>query len=400
MNKNVKVLLILSTVLLISACGPSTSFPSEETISNESTMSSESIPSIEETSEIESTLTSEDVETSEIISETTNDTTSDMESIEESIPDTSVEEENFVLTDAYHVIETVVEINEDIFSYPDPYENVDKEEFYANYQKATSYVDSYYRMIHGLMCGEIIEEDGSLKDNSNCPKDESGVYYKNAIARFEVDQNGEKLSYTINTLDGNDYKIYRYGIYTSMNDVAAYLFAFNELPANYIPGASLKSTAYERFGEIGRVNFNKYSGPSATKYQYEPYLKGQEDKSLYYRETDFGANCGSGYYYTYNDKFGGNNTRQTYRFVVANSYDSSYTYNKKSEYVETPNPTEIDDRYVYYTYNHYNDFVEYLNYYNGFGDAFGNETAGNPTNTYVSSNPPTSRVDAQLALFY
>jgi hypothetical protein len=393
MIKNYKFIFVsLLSTLFISSCvsvGPSI----EESIENTNPDTNTSILTTENTS-VESIIT-EDSTSEEISSEATSEKTSE----ETSNQTSGVVEKKYLLTDYYTIKETVVDINEDIFTYPDPYENVDIEDFYANYTKASSYVDSFYRMIHGLMCGEIINEDGSLKDNSNCPKDENGVYYKNALARFEVDQNGNRLSYTINTLDGEDYKIYRYGIYTSMNDVAAYLFAFNELPANYIPGASLKNIAYERFGELGRVNFNKYSGPSASKYQYEPYLKGQEDKSLFYRETDFGANVGENYYYTYNDKYGGNNTRQIFRFCVSNSYDSSYTYGKKDEYYETPNPTELDDRYVYYTYNHYNDFVEYLNYYNGFGDSFGNETAGNNVNQYVSSNPPTERVDAQLALF-
>ena len=85
--------------------------------------------------------------------------------------------------------------------------------------------------------------------------------------------------------------------------------------------------------------------------------------------------------------------------VISNSYDDSYTYNKSSETYETPNPTKIDDRYLYFTYNHYNDFQEYLNYYNGFADTFGNVTAGNNENEFNASNPPTQRVDSKLAIF-
>ena len=192
---------------------------------------------------------------------------------------------------------------------------------------------------------------------------------------------------------------YKCGIYVSMNDVAAYLFAFNELPINHLAGANLKSEAVEQWGEFGRVNFNKYSGPSATRYQYEPYLKGQDDKSLYYREIDFGANIGSNHYFSYKQKYNSNNGRGPFRLLLANSYDSSYTYSKSSTSYSTPNPTQIDDRYVYYTWNHYNDFVEYLNYYDGFADPFGNVTAGNPEDTYVASNPPTQRVDSILAVF-
>ena len=35
--------------------------------------------------------------------------------------------------------------------FADPYRGVDKEEFYANYKPAESYVDSYYRTMHGLI---------------------------------------------------------------------------------------------------------------------------------------------------------------------------------------------------------------------------------------------------------
>lgn len=306
-------------------------------------------------------------------------------------------EEKIIEETYFRVKETLIET--DYTSYEDPYINIDEDEFYENYKISDSYIDSYYRSLHGLLCGELIEDDGSPKQYESAPMKSNDIYYKNAYIRFGVNADGDRVSYTINTLDDSDYTIYKDGIYTSMNDVAAYLFAFNDLPKNYLSGTSLKNEAYNLYGEFGRVNFNKYSGPSATKYQYEPYLKGQEDKTLYYRETDFGATYGPNYYYTYNDRHNGSNGREIFRFLVANSYDSSYTYAKKSTDYSTPNPTSIDDRYVYYTFNHYNDFVEYLNYYNGFTAPFGNMTAGNNMNEYNASNPPTERFETQLALF-
>ena len=367
MNKKIKGILVLSISLLLVSCGPTTSI-----------LTSDNTQSVPPTSlDSESTLTSDNEPTSNLT--------------------TSEENEKFEESECYVVSESLCFF--DLENEIDPYLNVDKEEFYNNYQISTSYVDSYFRSKHGLLSGELIEEDGFISLIEDAPRDEEGVFYKNATARFGVDKDGERISYTINCLDGNDYTIYKCGMYTSINDVCAYLFAFNELPRNYISGTSLKDEAYERYGEIGRLNFNKYTGPSTTKYKYEPYLKGQDDKSLFYREVDFGANIGEDHYYTYQDKFSSNNGRGPFRIVISNSYDDEYTYSKRSETYETPNSTDLDDRYVYYTYNHYNDFQEYLNYYNGFTNTFGNVTAGNEPNDYNSSNPPTQRNDSKLAIF-
>lgn len=276
---------------------------------------------------------------------------------------------------SYEVSYTI--ISDSLTNTIDPYENVDIDEFYKNYTISNSYIDSYYRSKHKLLSGEYIVEDGSLpsKEN-NLIDEETGLYYKNSKVRYEVNDNNELLSFTINTLDGNDYKIYKGGIYVSLNDVAAYLFAFNELPINYLAGTSKKdkTKVVEEYGEFGRLNFKNYSGPSEYKYQYEPYLCGQEDDTIFYKEIDYGANSGEHEYFSY----GKTTSRQIFRFLLGNSLDSSYT-----------KPTSINERYVYYTYNHYNDFSEYLNYYNGFGKVFGNETAGNAYNQYNSSNPPT-----------
>lgn len=310
---------------------------------------------------------------------------------------TTNNDKEYKIEECYSIMET--NCYSDISEEADPYTNVNKTQFYENYTISNSYIDSYFRSMHGLLCGELIDEDGSVKQHEDAPMHDENTYYKNSLARFGINSDGERISYTINTLDGTDYTIYKGGIYVSMNDVAAYLFAFNELPKNYLAGASLKDDAEFYYGELGRVNFNRYSGPSSSKYQYEPYLKGQDDKTLYYREADFGANIGGDHYFTYQDKYNSRNGRGPFRFLVANSYDSSYTYNKSSTEYSTPNPTLIDDRYVYYTWNHYNDFVEYLNYYDGFANPFGNVTAGNPEDQYVPSNPPTQRVDAILAKF-
>ena len=292
----------------------------------------------------------------------------------------------------FNITKNVIDINLDI--YEDPYINVDKTEFYANYTTATSYEDAYYRAQHGLLCGEYMKEDGSLPSINN-PKDSAtDLYLKNSNVTYEIDKDNNYISYNINTLNDQDYKIYYGGVYTSFNDVAAYLFAFNEIPINYLPGTSktAKKLVQQNYGELGRLNFKLYSGPSETKYQYEPYLYGQEEKTVFYREIDFGANTGSNIYFTY-----GGSGRQIFRFLLGNSFDNNYSCSDKTW--STPNPTTIDERRVYFTYNHYNDFTEYLNYYNGFGKIFGNVTAGNSEGYYNPNNPPTEYEETILSNF-
>ena len=382
-----KITLVALFTFLSIGCTPSETPTVEEptsdpTISSPTTIDPTTDPTTEETTTtIEPTISESLTEESTTAPSISNPTT----------------EEGIKIEECYIVTESVNFV--DIDDIVDPYLNINEDEFYQDYKISDSYADAYYRTLHGLLSGENIEEDGSYKQHNDAPMYDETTYLKNAYARFGINKEGERISYTINTLDGSDYTIYKGGIYVSMNDVAAYLFAFNELPVNHLAGANLKNEAVERYGEFGRVNFNKYTGPSATKYQYEPYLKGQDDKTLFYREIDFGANIGSDHYFSYKSKYNSSNGRGPFRLLLANSYDSSYTYNKKSEEYSTPNPTEIDDRYVYYTYNHYNDFLEYLNYYDGFAAPFGNCTAGIAQNQYVASNPPTERVDSILATF-
>ena len=292
----------------------------------------------------------------------------------------------------FNITKNVIDIN--LETYEDPYVNVDKTEFYKNYTIASSYEDAYYRAQHGLLCGEYIEEDGSLPSINN-PKDSAtGLYLKNSNVTYEVDKDNNYISYNINTLNNQDYKIYYGGVYTSFNDVAAYLFAFNEIPINYLPGTSksAKKLVQQNYGELGRLNFKLYSGPSATKYQYEPYLYGQKEKTVFYREIDFGANTGSNIYFSY-----GGSSRQIFRFLLGNSFDNNYSCSDTTW--STPNPTTIDERRVYFTYNHYNDFTEYLNYYNGFGKVFGNVSAGNSEGYYNPNNPPTEYEETILSNF-
>ena len=178
---------------------------------------------------------------------------------------------------------------------------------------------------------------------------------KGSLSRkSEQDENG-------NIVD----KIYESGAYITLEQVAPYLLAFNDVPKNYI--SSRPSTASgSPWGKYMRGNHSSFSGDT-TKYPYEPVLpniSGCGGNYKYY-EVDFGTtgtDCDPTYpALPYND--GKKITRGAARLVYAR-------YDKKG------NDLDINQKYVFYTYNHYNDFQEYLNYRNGFGKIFGNITGG------------------------
>lgn len=247
----------------------------------------------------------------------------------------------------------------------DPYKNTDSDDFYNNYFTSTSYEDSHYRTLHGFMSGDITPQTQIPSDNALLPKDESGKYYRLSNCNYTYDDDGNYLSYTINRIDGSKGNtIYYGGAYTSLEEVAAYLLAFGEVPPNSNYYSDEQSEAIETWGEYGRVNKANFSN-DVDLYKYEPELPNVS--SYTYIETDFGTEgfkCGEGYpVREYNDGY--SITRGAARFV----FISRYKYNGR----EVP----FEERKVFYTYNHYNDFQEYLNYEGGWGEMFGFTTAGN-----------------------
>ena len=260
----------------------------------------------------------------------------------------------------------------------DPYLNVSFNDFYNNYSPATSVEDAYYRSKHYYISGDITEQ-GHIPPQSEYTID--GSYVRCTTALYILSTKGEYLGYVPNSINSEQPYIIYYGAgYQSINDVAAYLLAFGEVPANnkYDKNQG-KSSAIDQWGIYGRVNNSSFSGDTS-KYPYEPKLPGIG--TLKYIETDFGTKGGyvtsnsiTGTYYNqgiYNN--GKSITRGAARFV----------------FVTKASTNRIDDRYVFYTYNHYNDFQEYLNYNDGFGLRFGNQSAGNEycgsTKDYTASN--------------
>lgn len=268
---------------------------------------------------------------------------------------------------------TIVPDEDDQGPTSDPYVNVDVEEFYNNYTPATSYMDAYYRSLHNLMSGSIDAQDQAPTIAENRPE-ENGAYIRNTSAIFSNDGN----TYYIIDSEGNLVnRIFKGGAYVTLEEVAAYVLAFADIPANYTY-TKLQGSYNGEWGKYARGNHSKFSG-NTKKYPYEPTLPNISGcgGSFQYYEIDIGTtgtDCDPAYpSREYNT--GTYITRGAARIVY-----SQYDINGNGE-------IEIDERYVFYTYNHYNDFQEYLNYEGGWGKMFGNITGGGSLSSKYDYNP-------------
>lgn len=255
----------------------------------------------------------------------------------------------------------------------DPYMGVSSEEFYSNYEPASSYLDSYYRTLHGFMSGSIEEQDQEPSTSSYQPKvgdlfvrNTSSIYSDDMNTYYIVDANGKITN-----------QVYKGGGYVTLEEVAAYVLAFGDVPSNYTSKKSGKPQTSE-WSEYLRLNHSYFSG-DVSKYPYEPVLPNIRGcgGELYYYELDLGTtgtDCDPKYKAEpYNN--GTKITRGAARIV--------YTRYDKNE----DNIVDINEKYVFYTYNHYNDFQEYLNYEGGWGEMFGNVTGGGQISSKYDYNP-------------
>ena len=71
----------------------------------------------------------------------------------------------------------------------DPYENVDKEAFYANYTTACCYTDACYRTQHYLMSGSLEVPGQYATVSSYQPTDARGMLIRNTDAFYEDEGN-------------------------------------------------------------------------------------------------------------------------------------------------------------------------------------------------------------------
>lgn len=270
----------------------------------------------------------------------------------------------------------VGDTNTDIDPDVDPYVDVDKDTFYANYTPSVGYWDSYYRSLHGLMSGNIGDQDQAPTISAYQPMYD-GMYVRNNVGIYGSDGN----SYTIVDAYGNPVMtIYRGGAYIMLEEVAAYLFAFGEIPANHTAKkkTSQATDMFATWGEYLRLNFSKFSG-STKSYPYEPELPNINGcgGDLQYYEVDVGTtgtDCDPSYpVVVYND--GRRIERGAARIVFS-------VYDKNGDAI-----IDINEKYLFYTYNHYNDFQEYLNYWGGWGEMFGNITGGGTLSSKTNYNP-------------
>ena len=255
----------------------------------------------------------------------------------------------------------------------DPYVNISAAEFYSDYEPADDYWDAYYRTQHGFMSGSIEPQDQKPTIAKYQPM-EDGLYVRNTYSYFSADGN---TYYIVDGYGEVVSRVFKGAAYVSLEEVAAYVFAFGDIPANY--STSKKTDPDDSiWGEYLRVNHTKFSG-STTKYPYEPELpdiSGCGGRLEYY-EIDIGTtgtDCDPKYRPDiYND--GHSITRGAARIVYAR-FD-----------VNGDKIIDINERYLFYTYNHYNDFQEYLNYYGGWGEMFGNVTGGGKLSSKYDCNP-------------
>ncbi len=242
----------------------------------------------------------------------------------------------------------------------------------AGYKPAGSYQEALDRTQNGELSGYPYVPDQAPIVSEYRPM-EDGKYIKNNDPYY-LDDN----TYVVVDAYGREvFRIYRGGAYISLEEVAAYVWAFGDIPANHSTSKSTKPTA-SIWGEYLRVNHTKFSGDTS-RYPYEPILpriSGCGGDFTYY-EMDIGTtgtDCDPSYTAAlYNN--GSRITRGAARIVYAR-------FDRNGNKIIDP-----DEKYVFYTYNHYNDFQEYLNYYGGWGEMFGNITGGGTISSKYDYNP-------------
>lgn len=255
----------------------------------------------------------------------------------------------------------------------DPYGGVSYDEFYSDYSPADSWEDAYYRTLHGFMSGSIAPQDQEPTISEKRPM-ENGMFIRNNVGTYADGGN----TYIVTDHLGNEaFRVYNCGAYVSLEEVAAYLFAFGEIPPNY---TAKKNTDPEDsiWGEYLRLNHTHFTG-NTNKYPYEPelpFIDGCGGDITYY-EIDIGTtgtDCDPRYSVApYNN--GDRITRGAARIVYTR-------YDKNGDKI-----IDINEKFLFYTNNHYNDFREYLNYEGGWGEIFGNITGGGVISSKTNCNP-------------
>ena len=257
----------------------------------------------------------------------------------------------------------------------DPYQNMSKSEFYANYQTACCNLDATYRSKHGFLSGSLTVPGQYAQESSNPPMS-SGKYIRNTSALYIDGGN----TYIVLDENGNAVmRIHKSGGYITLEEVAAYMFAFGgdgTIPANYTSKKSGKPNS-SIWGEYLRVNHSYFIGDT-DRYPYEPELPDISGcgGDLRYYEMDIGTTGTTTPGYPPEPYIEGNSINRGAARIVYTRQD----LNGNGIY-------ENNEVYLFYTHNHYNDFREYLNYFGGWGEMFGNVTGGGAYSSKNNANP-------------
>ncbi|MBQ2933493.1 MAG: hypothetical protein IJE02_02625 [Clostridia bacterium] len=299
-------------------------------------------------------------------------TVSNNQSSDNSRPDNDNENNNNDVSDNATPITPVVSCEH---GDEDPYKNVTKSEFYANYTPACCNQDATWRSKHYLLSGSLEVPGQYAQEAANRPK--SGNKFVRNTATMYID-NGN--TYIVMDATGREaMRIHKSGGYITLEEVAAYMYAFGgsgKIPANYSSKKSTKPSS-SPWGEYLRVNHSYFKGDT-DRYPYEPELPDISGcgGSLSYYEMDIGTTGTTTPGYAPKPYIQGSKiTRGAARIVYARQ-----DLNGNGVY-------ENNEVYVFYTHNHYNDFREYLNYYGGWGEMFGNVTGGGEYSSEYNANP-------------
>lgn len=257
----------------------------------------------------------------------------------------------------------------------DPYQNVSKSEFYANYKPACCNLDASYRSKHGFLSGSLEVPGQYAQESKNRPMADK-KYIRNTSTMYLDDEN----TYVVVDASGKEaMRIHKAGGYITLEEVAAYMFAFGgngQIPANYTSKKSGKPLS-SIWGEYLRVNHSYFIGDTS-RYPYEPELPNISGcgGSLRYYEMDIGTTGTETPGYPAKPYIAGNKINRGAARIVYARQD----LNGNGVY-------ENNEVYVFYTHNHYNDFREYLNYCGGWGEMFGNVTGGGVYSSETNANP-------------
>ncbi|MFA5421351.1 MAG: ribonuclease domain-containing protein [Bacilli bacterium] len=179
------------------------------------------------------------------------------------------------------------------------------------------------------------ESTSNSEDHGEPP---SGEYRLSPIASesdtgYVYDQDGDIVK-----------EIFREQFYTDLEDVAAYIATFNDVPDNYFLTderngyTQSKKECYDLYENTCRI----YPGPYPGNYDYLPYSKDNT-----YHEADIG-----GYGYAESSSWNRGALRVIFTLAGIDEYGANIPV-------------------VFYTDDHYDHFIEYKNYQGGWGAPFG-----------------------------